>query len=386
MAKFQDSSGVACCLDWNRKDKRIETNANLTPVKAVYYKDTKKYSSCDLYDSTLNNFQTKDFAIYKAKSFVDLDKNKVPSTLCLVKQPCTKNISANNSSSYENMNSYYCNKSNAKKYFDNCCEPSRGRAKSPCSIWSGKFTSSTSKSNMYNRNLSKTSRRDREIIPAMKERCFNSGPRVSINIKPSQTSRSRNNNIELINQRRNYSESKYKPKESSKLNTVNSYTLIKQNYKKHNQEYYKALDKVSNFYSECTTENDICNNLLKYLTDRCGKYGKKNACKQNSYNSKSKYNSMPYDEKDHCYEKEKNFSDCDDSQNNGNFLETSENRFYKDAKLNEMFINEQKKNKQNNKKSIDQTGCLCKNIKLCDIICHRCQQKLIKYNNGNCSN
>ena len=90
--------------------------------------------------------------------------------------------------------------------------------------------------------------------------------------------------------------------------------------------------------------------------------------------------------KDHCYEKEKNFSDCDDSQNNGNFLETSENRFYKDSKLNEMFINEQKKNKQNNKKSIDQTGCSCKNIKLCDIICHRCQQKLIKYNNGNCSN
>ena len=384
MAKFQDSSGVASCLDWNRKDKRIETNANLTPVKAVYYKDTKKYSSCDLYDSTLNNYQPKDFAIYKAKSFVDLEKNKIPSTLCLVKQqPCTKNISANNSSSQENMNSYYCNKSNPRKFFDNCYyEPNRGRTKSPCSMWSGKFTSSTSKSNIHNRNLSKSARRDREIVPAMKERCYNAGPRVSINVKPSQTSRSKNEQIPINGPRRNYSESKNKPKESSKLNTVNSYTLIKQNYKKHNQEYYNALDKVSNFYSECTTENDICNNLLKYLTDRCGKSGKKVFPNQNTQKSRSRYGSMQYDET----RNERDNSDRDESPNISNFLETHENRCYKDSKLNEMLINEQKKMKNNtNKKSIDQTGCSCKNIKLCDIICHKCQKKLIKYNHGNYS-
>ena len=89
-------------------------------------------------------------------------------------------------------------------------------------------------------------------------------------------------------------------------------------------------------------------------------------------------------ERDNCFEKD--FSDRDESPtNNGNCLERSENRIYKDAKLNEMFINEQKNKKQNNKKSIDHTDCSCKNIKLCDIICHKCQQKLIKYNNGNSS-
>lgn len=370
MAKFQDSSGVACCLDWSRQGVAASP-LTLTPVKAIYLKDSKKYSSCDLYDNALKSCQVKDYVTCKVKSNFDVSK-KCASNLCLVKQsPCTLNGSVNNSQSKENAN--HCS-INTRNCFDiSCYNEPRYRTASPCSIWSGKLTNYRDKSKTNCRSFSKPRRRDKEIIPVMKEpsldQCFD------YKIK-SQNTRSRSNNC-ANNLGKKLERPESKNKEKSKLKTVNSYTLIKQNYKKHNEEYYNALDKVSNFYSECTTENEICISLLKYFSDRCRSNEKKNVNNDCLPGTKPRCCSLKYEDArvPKAKLKVEETSVSEESLSDSTNFNSTKNRVYKNLKLND--VNEESA-KINNKNQKIQAECSCKCIKLCDIICHKCQTKLLK--------
>ena len=185
--------------------------------------------------------------------------------------------------------------------------------------------------------------------------------------------------------KRNNSEKKYKANQQSKLKTVNSYTLIKQNYKKHNQEFYQALDKVSNFYSECTSENDICNNLLKYFQDRCSRKERQRSKKVSDglncgvYSNKKCYDKKK-DSRDNDVKDRKiipNEEDDESLSDNACALDENENRYYKDQKLFNL-MNEYKKLNQEDENFKMTNNCKCKNIKLCDVICHKCQRKIVK--------
>jgi hypothetical protein len=322
MEKFQNSSGVACCLDWNRKipDKCfIQDPCSGGPLynsqyKVSYCKDVKKDSCIDLYDNAINNYQAKPFQ--RSKCYADLQLKKPQSSICLIKRD-SKNALCNQSFS-NSLNNYINKKASFyNQDFYSYLEPHRPR--SPNSRWSGKFTSDPV---TYGRKSSihRPSRRDVELVPAMKDRDYH-GSRGNYTRVTSSESRC----------------------DKPTLKTINSFTLIKQKYKKR-EDFY-------DFYKDCTSENDVCSNLLKYYQERCGKKGHKNVCKD------------------------------------------SERRTYKDPKLAEMVESYKNRKYEGNnegrrRSSISENAqqsqaCNCKNI--CDIICHKCQRKLInKINENKC--
>ena len=364
MEKFQNSSGVACCLDWNRKipDKCFIKNPfSSGPLynsqyKVSYCKDVKKDSCIDLYDNAINNYHARSFQ--RSKSHADLQPKKPASSICLIKRD-SKSRLCNQSSSQDTENSlnYYINKKPScyNQDFHSYREPHRPR--SPNSRWSGKFASDPVTYGRKN-SLQRPSRRDVELVPAMKDRDYH-GSRGNYTRVTSSESRC----------------------DKPTLKTINSFTLIKQKYKKR-EDFY-------DFYKDCTSENDVCSNLLKYYQERCGKKGHKNVCKdRKQYPQRTtQYQSKSGGDNDDYIEKEVRKSvDCD-------YQDASERRTYKDPKLAEMVESYKNRKYEGNnegrrRSSISENAqqsqaCNCKNI--CDIICHKCQRKLInKINENKC--